>query len=421
MPARRLLGTPRLLAAALSVAACSASGGGSELPKGSSGGSGGSAAAGGSGAEGGSGGGAATGAVPGGGTAGILVQDGGGSGGSGGSGATGDACAAVGQEAKPQLQPVDIVWAIDTSGSMIEEALLVQNNINSFSQQIVASGIDVHVVMLAGYPFFFLPGICVPAPLGSGVCPPNGTDTLLPHFWHHPTAIVESVDAAVKLVSLFPDYASMLRPGAPKHLVVVTDDDSHNAADHSGDAGVYNDNPDGFIADYTALDPMLSDANGDRTWKLSAIYAFSMCANAAAIGNFWKQVVDTTGGVHGDLCSPNLAAEFQKVFDELAQQIIIGAQPLDCQWQIPPPPAGQTFDPAQVNVEFTDGQGAVSTIYFVDSAAACDPVSGGWYYDDPAAPTAVVACPATCATIQAEANAKIQVLFGCATQVQPPK
>ncbi len=50
----------------------------------------------------------------------------------------------------------------------------------------------------------------------------------LPHFWHHPLAAIESVDAAAQLVKLFPAYKFMLRPGVKKYVVVVTDDDSKN-------------------------------------------------------------------------------------------------------------------------------------------------------------------------------------------------
>jgi hypothetical protein len=41
--------------------------------------------------------------------------------------------------------------------------------------------------------------------------------------------------------------------------------------------------------------------------------------------------------------------------------------------------------------------------------------AGGWYYDNPAAPTKVILCPATCMTVQADSNAKVDVQFGCDT------
>src|SRR5690606_21962630 len=45
-------------------------------------------------------------------------------------------CAAVSEQAQNQFAPVDIIFAIDTSGSMTEEKNFVQQNMNMFSQQI---------------------------------------------------------------------------------------------------------------------------------------------------------------------------------------------------------------------------------------------------------------------------------------------
>ncbi len=395
--------------------ACSASPGGEDGPAGT----GSASATGGAGGGTGSGGGNS-------GTGGGISLDSG----TGGSDPGDAACQTFSQEAKEVFEPADIVWAVDTSCSMIEEAAAVQTNINAFSQQIVATGIDAHVVMLAGYQFLILPGICVPGPLGSGLCPPQGSDTKLPNFLHPPNVLIDSVDAAKQLVQLFPVYKQMLRPNALKYLVVVTDDDSRTGTGSggTGDPGPYDNNPDLFIKDYTALDPSLADSSGNPKWKLSAVYSFTQCANAAAVGQVWKDIVTKTGGVHGDICQcpPGQAAPcaqtFQKIFNELATKIIQGSQPLTCEWKIPPPPAGQTLDPNKVNVEFINQDaGTQETIFHVKDAAACDPVVGGWYYDNNAAPTSVKACPASCSKITPVVKGRIDVVFGCATKNLPPR
>lgn len=342
-------------------------------------------------------------------------------------GDSGEICQSISAEAKQTYAPVDIVFAVDTSGSMVDEAAQVQANINSFSQQIIDSGIDAHVVMLAADPFLILPGICVPAPLGSGTCP---ADTKLPNYFHYsiptPPGPIESVDAARKLIELFPIYGSHLRTDVRKYIVVVTDDDSRNNPDSSGDAGIYDNNPMGFIDDYTAVDPMMSDAMGNPTWKMSGLYAYSMCANSAQVGLVWEEIISTTGGVSGDICNcsfadPACAPTFQAVFDQLAEQIIEGSEPIPCQWQIPEPPMGETLDPDYVNVEFLDvDAGVPETIYHVDDAAACDPVIGGWYYDDNAAPKNVILCPVSCDEVSGAADgSQVNLLFGCATQDIP--
>jgi hypothetical protein len=340
---------------------------------------------------------------------------------------TGEVCSSISAEAKQTYSPVDIVFAVDTSGSMVDEAAQVQANINTFSQQIIDSGIDAHVVMLAADPFLILPGICVPAPLGSGMCP---ADSKLPNYFHHsiptPPGPIESVDGARKLVELFPIYEPHLRTDVRKYIVIVTDDDSRNHPDSSGDAGIYDNDPNGFIADYTAVDPMMSDAMGNRTWKMSGLYAYSMCANSAQVGLVWEDIISTTGGVSGDICNcsfgnPACAATFQTVFDQLAEQIIDGSEPIPCQWQIPEPPMGEVLDPDLVNVEFIDIEdGVAEPIYHVDDAAACDPVIGGWYYDDNDTPKNIILCPVSCDDVSAAAEgSEINLLFGCETQNIP--
>jgi len=377
------------------------------------------------GAEGGSG------AVPSGGGGSIALGGGAGSGGglnldagqpaSGGTANVGDSgCAAYSDEATQSFEPADVIWAVDTSCSMVEEAGAVQSNMAAFSQQIVASGIDVHVVLLSDYGALIppIPGVCVPAPLGSGKCPPFGSDSNLPRFWHQPFAVIESVDAAKKLVQFFPQYKFMLRPGVKKYLVVVTDDDSKNDPNSSGDAGKYDNDPSAFIADFSALDPMMAGS-----WKLSAIYAPIACPNATHVGTVWNKLVTATGGVHGDICAcppgqpQSCAQTFQKVFDELAKKIISGSKPLACDWAIPPPEPGKTLDPTKVNVDFIDGSsGAPTAIFHVADASKCDTTLGGWYYDDNQAPKQIKLCPTSCKLVSgAGAGSKLSVKFGCAT------
>jgi hypothetical protein len=273
----------------------------------------------------------------------------------------------------------------------------------------------VHVAMLAGYPLCIgpvcLPGVCVNPPLGNGNCP--GGDSKPPGFFHHQTVVVGSQDAAPILVNQFGGYRQILRPNSLKYLVVVTDDDSTGE-----DAGPYADNPDKFIADYPALDPMMQNATGGPGWKMSGIYAQSACPNAARVGNFWKAVIDKTGGVHGDICSCPVGQQaactqtFKTVLDSLAKTIVTAAKPLDCEYPIPPAPAGQVFDKEKVNINLSTG-GVSEDIYWVNDVSQCHPELGGWYYDDNTYPTRILTCPKSCEKIKATQSGSIAVALGC--------
>ena len=312
--------------------------------------------------------------------------------------------------------PVDIIWGVDNSGSMFEEAAAVQENINAFSQQITAAKIDVHVVMLAGYPVLVLPGVCVGPPLGSGQCP---GDSKPPNFFHHQSAVVDSWNGAVVFKDMFPQYRHMLRPNALKYLVIVTDDDSAGLT-----SGVYTNNPTGFITDYTALDPMMRTSSGGPAWKMSGVYAHTQCLNASRVGAFWKAVIDQTGGVHGDICACQAGQQatctqtFKSVLDSLAKTITTAAKPLDCEYAIPPPPAGKAFDKEKVNVDLATG-GATENIGWVQDASACHPELGGWYYDSNDNPTRILTCPKSCDRIKATTSGSVSVAFGCARKPIP--
>lgn len=322
-------------------------------------------------------------------------------GGGAGTGTNFGDCGAIGETADNQLQPADIIFAIDNSGSMDEEIVFVRENMNAFSQRIVDSGIDVRIILISS-PIGMTDddgddddqdnGICIDPPLGSGSCP---DDSNLPRYLHVPQE-VESHDALNLFVSTYPSWRQQLRPNATKTFVVVTDD---NAEDEPNDSAV------AFTQAVMGLDPGLF-----AQWKFAGIYCFSECPEAAEIGRVYMDLVTQTQGVAGDLC----LQDFAPVFDALAQAVI-GDSRLDCEWAIPPTPAGLMFDENLVNVQYTlSGASTPTPLFAVPSASACD-ARGGWHYDDPTLPTRVLACPATCALLQADPGATLDVLFGCET------
>jgi hypothetical protein len=93
--------------------------------------------------------------------------------------------------------------------------------------------------------------------------------------------------------------------------------------------------------------------------------------------------------------------------------------PLDCEWVMPAPMGNKDQDPEKVNVNFLSG-GALTKLGKVGSQADCASFQNGWYYDDPAAPTKIIACPTTCDSIKASTDGKIDILVGCDTYIAPP-
>ena len=293
---------------------------------------------------------------------------------------TPDDCAALVEEADVGLAGADIIIVIDNSQSMTNEIAGVQAQMNAFSQQIIAANVDPHVVMVSGFEHNSDSGICVPPPLGSGLCPQ--ADHNPPTYWRVGDW-VGSHSSLSRVVSHYLDYAPTIRDDAPTHVVVVSDDDSDWTAEQ-------------FTMEFGALNPKFGD--------------FVFHAIITGGGGTYSTLAAQTGGIVGDLAQ----GEFQPIFDELASLVIAEAT-LACTFEIPPPPNGQVFNPAEVNVEFDDGNGGVLAIGNVANAGACGAVGDGWYYDDPLAPTTILLCPQTCDQVQGFALATVSILFGCAT------
>lgn len=90
---------------------------------------------------------------------------------------------------------------------------------------------------------------------------------------------------------------------------------------------------------------------------------------------------------------------------------------LPCEWTIPDPPEGKSFDKSLVNVDYSLPGAPVQSIGAVATEAECAQAAdgGGWFYDNPAQPAAIKVCPNTCSVIQSSAEGRVDIKLGCAT------
>jgi hypothetical protein len=111
--------------------------------------------------------------------------------------------------------------------------------------------------------------------------------------------------------------------------------------------------------------------------------------------------------------------EGDAVADEVlaALRAIRGDARIPCQLGLPVPPAGAELDLSQVNMAFTTDACDGQVVYAVSSADRCG-AAGGWHYDDPAAPTRVELCPASCEAVS-ETAAQLVFTVGCSTVFVP--
>jgi hypothetical protein len=330
-----------------------------------------------------------------------------------------DGCAAVVETAANTYDPADIVFIVDNSPSMRDEIEWTRAKLNDFSARI--KNLDHRIVMIScadgacatpGGGGGNFTGICIPSPLGA----PGGCDGAAPHhdsnppLYLHVEQRIPSRRGLEVAVQTYDSWKTMLRPQAGKHFVIITDDGSDWTADQ-------------FNAAVLALDPAFAG------YHLHGIFSFqskedgcaagTACCQYAApggAGSVYASLAASTGGVTGDLC----AQDFAPLFDKFADSVVASAK-LSCQWAIPAPPQGQTLDPSLVNVTFADSKGNQYPIGRVLTGSACSSVEHGWYYDDPSKPTAVLTCPQTCGWIQGQPGARMDLYFGCETQMAPVK
>ena len=87
---------------------------------------------------------------------------------------------------------------------------------------------------------------------------------------------------------------------------------------------------------------------------------------------------------------------------------------LPCDYALPDG-NGNTVDPKEVNLSYTAPGATESTpIGWVPTSMDCDPLKGGWYYDNAAAPSRLIACDQSCGTLK-DAGGQVSVVLGCPT------
>jgi hypothetical protein len=126
----------------------------------------------------------------------------------------------------------------------------------------------------------------------------------------------------------------------------------------------------------------------------------SLDAIAVAGGTQRAYLVDTGADV---------ATQFRQALDAIAA-------PITCDYAIPAAAPGRAIDFGAVNVQTRVGNGGATQIVGqVANVGACN-ATGGWFYDNPAAPAKITLCPATCTPLTNTMGSRLQILLGCATQ-----
>jgi hypothetical protein len=374
---------------------------------------------------------------------------GGGAGQAGGGGSGGfEACAMGVAAATKKVLPVDIIWVVDNSKSMQPAVTQVNQGINDFAGAIGTKGLDYKVIMLAlrGKTVTQIGGkdrypICVPSPLAGDDNCGNG-----PHFFQAEVDIKSTQPLEQFLGTLGqttgytvndgpgtpsgkggPPWKDQLRPEATKTIVIVSDDNSRLVASDflhfAGGKNPFNS----YKLPPGILDPSWTGLFDQ--WVVDALYGWGSESDPAvtctypdkttppAPGTTYTDLVKMSSGVRAQICAG--APAWKPFFDGIAQSVVATSK-LECTIDIPPAPSGvQTINPNKVNVSVKTAS-TETILPRVDGpggAKPCDPVKGGWYYDDAMKPTKINLCKASCdaanAQVGVDKSGEIDVTFGC--------
>jgi hypothetical protein len=303
-------------------------------------------------------------------------------------------CAATSADAERAARGSNVVWAIDTSGSMDEEAELVQNNMNTFVESITKAGLqDYRVVVVSERKF-----VTVPDPLGSDSA----------HFLH----IEESVgsdEPLSDLIKRFGDYQDFLLPGVVTHFISVTDDESEITGEDF--VSMMSSRLNGDFRLHAIASPP-GDMSAGPSWI--PFLGLGGCGGeygeAAAPGDRHWRAAELTDGLTFSICESDWSALFSQLATAVEQSAAV-----PCAIELPAPPSGTNLDFDSINVVFTAPGEAEQPLPRFGSAAKCGDELG-WHYDDPSAPEGIVLCPASC---EGAANGgSLKLALGCRTFIQ---
>jgi len=345
------------------------------------------------------------------------------------------ACAAQSAEATLVKKPVDIIFVIDNSGSMGTENAAVVTNVNqNFAQIIQASGIDYRVILLTSHTTG--QEVQVGPPLSSGATStvPGNNPPIFYHYdrsvgSHNSLCLALDTYATPDVHSFGQGWGTWLRPEALKLFVEITDDGISCASQKSGHT--YNDansvaggktSAEAWDKDLLALDPaqfgteternyvfysiigISANQPANKPWEPTDAVMTSECPTAADPGTGYQWLSNMTGGLKFPVCE---GSGFDAVFQKLAEGVIQGAK-LACDFEMPAAPPGENLDPNNMLVNYTPSDGsAVVEFKKVANSAAC--VDNAFYIEG----TTIHLCPQACTLVQADDNAKMDVLFGC--------
>lgn len=372
-----------------------------------------------------------------------------------------DACVVDQTQAEVVEQPVDIILLLDNSGSMKEELLAVEQNINvNFASILIESGVDYRVILISRHRNDVRTppppnacdefeetapdtSICVTQPLsGLAACDTAEQPVFSERFFQFNTKVEsdDSFDIALDTYSLPiasdheedadedellapAGWSAWLRPGAKKVFLELTDDNEDMSADafvqqlqalEPKNFGSDPQNPDfvfhsivGLAEKSTRTDPYLPNEEIQTALCDDSCTDPEVDAPVTTAGETYQELSRRTGGLRFPICEFDA---YDVVFRTIANNVVTSS--IACDFPIPAAPPGLELDLNKVAIQYTPSAGGAA-IQFGQAPdfGACQ--SNAFYI----AENRLNLCPDACTTIRNDPRAAVSVLFTCESTI----
>ncbi|WP_437591002.1 vWA domain-containing protein [Sorangium sp. So ce1000] len=314
------------------------------------------------------------------------LGEGGGLGGAGAGGlGEGSSCAQASAEAA--LLPLDMLILLDRSGSMLGSKWSgVTSALSAFVTDAASAGMNV------GLTYF------PRSSNGQSDCDHTSYDELAVAIGELP---LNTPELTASIQSTSPGGGTPMRPALQGVLTNATAYKDANPAHKVIVVLATDGDPSGCSGNTVASTAEMAQ----RALRYNGVQTYVIAVQGSTLANL-DQIADAGGTTRAFDVTADIAAFSAKMSE-------IRASALPCELLIPAPPAGATLDTNRVAVRFAPDGATPLEIPKADDAADCG-AGPGWYYDDDVFPKKIILCPASCATVQREAHAELDVLFGCA-------
>lgn len=341
--------------------------------------------------------------------------------------ATAEESACVGSSFAVELvrEPVDIIIALDNSGSMGNEARGVEETINGdFAAILEQSGVDYRVILVSEHRERSAQdtAVCITGPLSTLTACPASEPGLSERFFHYSTDIGSGNSFDVLLETydgqreddfgLAPlGWSQWLRPGAKKVFLEFSDDNANMssteflssltalAPEHFGPA------PNQYQFVWHSIVGLAERADPTEPYAPADPVEEEECEGSVFnAGTSYQELSRLTGGLRFPICkSDGYDAVFRRIASDVAESRALG-----CSFTTPPPPPGLVLNMDEIAVSYKPGgQGAPQQLGRVELSDRCGAdaflVEAG----------VIHLCPSACEQITADPRASVDVLFTC--------